>query len=96
MQKLKRSRAGHSVIQGVKPVALHIDTVTEVNPSMGVCTALQAMPQTPFGRIVINGLIVFIIGEHIGPNRYFIGWNQYCPTARYGLNNLPNPRDLAA
>ena len=62
MQKLERSRAGHPVIQEVKPVPLHIDTVTEVNPSIGVCTALEAMPQTPFGWIVINGLIVFIIG----------------------------------
>ena len=73
------------MIREMKAGSLYIDTVTEVDPSIGVCAALETMPQTIFGWIVINGLIVFIIGEHIGPNRYFIGWNQYCPTARSSL-----------
>jgi hypothetical protein len=73
------------MIREVKAGPLYIDTVTEVDPSIGVCAALEAMPHTLVGWIVINDLIVFIIEWHIGPNRYFIGRNQYCPTARSSL-----------
>ena len=64
---------------------LHIDTVTEVDPSIGVCAALEAMPKTLFGWIIINDVIDFIIEWHIGPNRDFTGRNQYRPTVRGSL-----------